>query len=388
MRHARECRTQRTLRKFWQRAQRENVVWRVRQSRFPVSLFLACLGIILLAVGVQSVLLSVTRKLTDSYATQMGVVFGYWSLVAAALTVYIRWQIKIIYEEPMKMISEAASQVAKGDFSVYIPPLHTADKLDYLDTMIMDLNKMIEDLGSMETLRTDFFSNVSHEIKTPLSVIQNSAELLRQKDMSEQQQEYTDTIIQQSRRLAELINNLLKLNKLEKQVIMLAAHQYDLCEQLAESALLFEDVWEKKLNFDVQMEDGVFIAAEESLMSLVWNNLFSNAVKFTKEGGSVTLLQTSDENNVKVTIADTGCGMDEETMRHIFEKFYQGDASHSTEGNGLGLALVTRILQLHGFSIEVESQPEEGSAFTVVIPRKMHSKNLNKQHGRTGGDFR
>ena len=336
----------------------------------------------------QSVLLSVTRKLTDSYATQMGVVFGYWSLVAAALTVYIRWQIKIIYEEPMKMISEAASQVAKGDFSVYIPPLHTADKLDYLDTMIMDLNKMIEDLGSMETLQTDFFSNVSHEIKTPLSVIQNSAELLRQKDMSEQQQEYTDTIIQQSRRLAELINNLLKLNKLEKQVIMPAAHQYDLCEQLAESALLFEDVWEKKLNFDVQMEDGVFIAAEESLMSLVWNNLFSNAVKFTKEGGSVTLLQTSDENNVKVTIADTGCGMDEETMRHIFEKFYQGDASHSTEGNGLGLALVTRILQLHGFSIEVESQPEEGSAFTVVIPRKMHSKNLNKQHGRTGGDFR
>lgn len=388
MRHARECRTQRTLRKFWQRAQRENVVWRVRQSRFPVSLFLACLGIILLAVGVQSVLLSVTRKLTDSYATQMGVVFGYWSLVAAALTVYIRWQIKIIYEEPMKMISEAASQVAKGDFSVYIPPLHTADKLDYLDTMIMDLNKMIEDLGSMETLQTDFFSNVSHEIKTPLSVIQNSAELLRQKDMSEQQQEYTDTIIQQSRRLAELINNLLKLNKLEKQVIMPAAHQYDLCEQLAESALLFEDVWEKKLNFDVQMEDGVFIAAEESLMSLVWNNLFSNAVKFTKEGGSVTLLQTSDENNVKVTIADTGCGMDEETMRHIFEKFYQGDASHSTEGNGLGLALVTRILQLHGFSIEVESQPEEGSAFTVVIPRKMHSINLNKQHGRTGGDFR
>ena len=144
----------------------------------------------------------------------------YWALVAVALTLYARWQIKKTYEEPMHRLAKATAKVAQGDFSVYVPPLHTADKLDYLDVMILDFNTMVEELGSIETLKTDFFSNVSHEMKTPLAVIQNYAQLLQKENLTEEERrEYADSILQSTRKLSSLITNILKLNKLEKQTI-------------------------------------------------------------------------------------------------------------------------------------------------------------------------
>ena len=284
------------------------------------------------------------------------------------LTLLTRWQVTRYYEGPVKRIASAVSQVAQGDFSVYLPPAHTPDRLDYVDVLIQDFNKMVENLGSIETLKTEFFSNVSHEIKTPLAVILNTAELLQKEDLPpEKRQEYVQTIIGASKRLNTLITDILKLNKLEKQAITPQAEPYDLCAQLCDCALQFESVWEKKhIDFEADLEDSAIVAADESLLALVWTNLLSNAFKFTPEGGRVTLTQRRAEGG-SVTVTDTGCGMDEETQRHIFDKFYQGDVSHAAEGNGLGLALVRRILAMTDASIQVRSHPGEGSSFTVTL---------------------
>lgn len=304
----------------------------------------------------------------------------YWALVAVGLTLYARWQIKRAYEEPMHRLAQATAKVAQGDFSVYVPPLHTADKLDYLDVMLLDFNTMVEELGSIETLKTDFFSNVSHEMKTPLAVIQNCAQLLQREDITEEKRrEYTDSILQSTRKLSNLIMNILKLNKLEKQTIRPVPERYDLCQQLCDCALQFEDAWEnKELEFVSDMEDRVMVEADPGLLELVWTNLLSNAVKFTPAGGTITLTQTSDEKEVAVSVSDTGCGIDDETIRHIFDKFYQGDTSHSTEGNGLGLALVQRILQLSDGTITVKSRVGQGSTFTVRLPASIQREELNQ----------
>lgn len=342
----------------------------VRQSRFPISLFGVFWGTLLLMSCVHMGLLILANRLQWSDFTQTMIPLVYWALVAADLTLYTRWQVKRSYEEPMKELAKATSKVAHGDFSVYVAPLHTVDKQDYLDVMIMDFNKMVEELGSIETLKTDFVSNVSHEIKTPLSVIYNNAELLNRPGISEQQRlEYTGVILSAVRRLSDLIHNMLKLNKLEKQVIRPIPERFDVSAQLCECALQFEDLWEKKnITFDADVEDRVMIEGDPGLLELVWTNLFSNALKFTPSGGSIRVSQTSDAERVQVCVSDTGCGMDDDTKKHIFDKFYQGDSSHATEGNGLGLALVQRILQLSDGSITVQSEPGQGSAFTVSLP--------------------
>ena len=351
---------------------------KIRNDRFPTSLFFVYLAVLLLMSGIHTGIIVAMNDLGWNDYVQTGIPILYWSAVAVGLTRFTRKKIQKTYEEPLHRFAKATEKVAGGDFSVYIPPLHTSDKLDYMDLMLEDFNKMVEELGSIETLKTDFFSNVSHEIKTPLAVIQSNAELLRMEDLTDRQREYADTIYQSSRRLADLIGNILKLNKLEKQTITPDTQVYDVCAQLADCALGFEDAWEKKdLDFDADMEDHGQIAADPALMELVWNNLLSNAVKFTEPGGSITLREWSDEKNIYVSVTDTGCGMDEETRKHIFEKFYQGDTSHATHGNGLGLALALRVLQLNQFEIQVESAPKKGSTFTVILP-----KGKEDDHGK------
>ena len=352
----------------------------VRQSHFPGSLCVVYFVSLLLMSGVHMGLVTLINTKGWNNIVAVLIPTVYWALVAVALTLYARWQIKKTYEEPMHRLAKATAKVAQGDFSVYVPPLHTADKLDYLDVMILDFNTMVEELGSIETLKTDFFSNVSHEMKTPLAVIQNYAQLLQKENLTEEERlEYTDSILQSTRKLSSLITNILKLNKLEKQTIRPAPEQYDLCQQLCGCALQFEDAWEKKdIEFIAELEDRVVIEADPGLLELVWTNLLSNAVKFTPPGGTVTLTQTSDEKEVTVSVSDTGCGMDEKTLRHIYDKFYQGDTSHSTEGNGLGLALVQRILQLSEGTITVKSRVGQGSTFTVRLPAPVHREETSQ----------
>lgn len=343
---------------------------KIRNDRFPPSLFFVYLAVLLLMSGIHTGLLVGMGSLGWNEFWQTAIPVLYWSAVAVGLTLFTRSQIRRVYEEPMQRLAEATKKVSEGDFSVYIAPLHTLEKMDYLDKMIVDFNKMVEELGSIETLKTDFFSNVSHEIKTPLAIIQNNAELLCREDLNQKQRLYADTIFSAARRLTDLITNILKLNKLEKQTILPEMKTYDLCEQLAACAVNFEDIWEKQdLEFEADLEDYAEISADPALMELVWNNLFSNAIKFTEPGGKIILTEKSDEETIHVSVQDTGCGMTDEIKKHIFEKFYQGDTSHATSGNGLGLALAMRVLQLNDFRIQVESEPGKGSIFTVVIPK-------------------
>ena len=350
------------------------------KSLFPPSIFLVFLIVLLVMSGIHTGLLTLMSELGWNNTIQIILPILYWSIIAAGLTIiaagltiFTRWRIQKTYDVPVQRLAEAAQQVAEGDFSIYVPTMHTAENKDYLDRLIDDFNKMVAELGSMETLKTDFFANVSHEFKTPLAGIQNNAMLLQRKNISEaERQECADAIVESTRRLSDLISNMLKLNKLEKQTIVPKAEPYDLCEQLCECVIQFDDLMEKKnIEFEADLEDQAVIAADQDLMELVWNNLLSNAVKFTPTGGSIILRQHTDADGIKVSVSDTGCGMDENTQKKIFEKFYQGDTSHATEGNGLGLALVLRVLHLLDCQISVQSELGKGSVFTVHIPLKL-----------------
>lgn len=228
---------------------------------------------------------------------------------------------------------------------------------------------MAKELRGVETLRTDFIANVSHEMKTPLAVMQNYGTLLCAHDLSDEKRiEYAKAITDASRRLADMMTNILKLNRLENQSIYPSVETYNLSEQLCESLLQFESVWEKEgIEIETDIEENLLVSADAELLSLVWSNLFSNAFKFTERGGSVTVSLSSDDNYATVKVRDTGCGMSAEVGAHIFEKFYQGDTSHATQGNGLDLALVKRVVDIMQGEISVESALGVGTTFSVKI---------------------
>ena len=279
---------------------------------------------------------------------------------------------KITVERPVRRILKAAEQIMEGDFSVRIQPLYGPDSINEFEVIAGYFNKMAQELSGTETLRIDFIANVSHELKTPLAVIQNYGAMLQQPGLSEEKRiEYAGAVADAARRLASLITNILKLNKLENQQIYPVAETYDLGEQLCECLLSFENAWEKKnLEIDTDIEEGVMVDMDAELLSLVWNNLFSNAIKFTETGGMVTLSLKSEGEDAVVQVTDTGCGISPEVGAHIFEKFYQGDTSHASQGNGLGLALVKRVVDIIGGDISVSSQVGKGSTFTVKLRKK------------------
>jgi len=277
---------------------------------------------------------------------------------------------KMMVDRPVKVITEATERIMQGDFSVRIAPMHGAG-MEGFNQIGMAINAMAAELSGTETLRTDFIANVSHELKTPLAVMGNYATMLQRPGITEQEKnEYAKAISEAARKLAQLITKILKLNKLENQQIFPQPQEFDLGEQLCECLLQFEDAWEaKSLEIETNIEDDVQIKSDPELLSLVWNNLISNAVKFTPDGGTIGVSLKMVDNTVIVQVRDTGCGMKPEVGRHIFEKFYQGDTSHATQGNGLGLALVKRVIDILNGEIGVQSVYGEGSAFTVKLKR-------------------
>lgn len=297
----------------------------------------------------------------------------FWNVILISLlfTVIDSVRRRLTVDRHVRHISAAAEKMIQGDFTVRVPEISKFAADDKFNEIIRCINKMAEELSGVETLRTDFVANVSHELKTPLAVMQNYGTLLQSPDLPEQKRlEYAKAITDASRRLATMMTNILKLNRLENQQIYPRSEIYDLGEQLCECLLQFEGEWEnREIEIETDIAEGITVCADSELLSLVWNNLFSNAFKFTDRGGRVTLTLTADGDFATVRVTDTGCGMSPEIGAHIFEKFYQGDTSHATAGNGLGLALVKRVVDIMQGEISVQSAPGAGSTFTVRIRR-------------------
>lgn len=307
----------------------------------------------------------------DNIGTAAKLTFGNVLLITLFSGTFDYFRRKQMVERPVKRILEATEKIMQGDFTIRIEPVKEFSGETGFNEIIKAINKMTAELAGTETLRTDFIANVSHELKTPLAVMGNYATMLQKPGISEEDRiEYAKAISHSSRRLAALITNILKLNKLENQQFFPQLDEYDLGEQLCENLLQFEDIWEKKeLNIETDIEDDVRIRSDAELLSLVWNNLISNAVKFTPEGGTIGIKLKTEGNLVVVSFSDTGCGIKPEVGQHIFEKFYQGDTSHATQGNGLGLALVKRVVDILNGEIGVQSVYGQGSTFTVKFRR-------------------
>ena len=331
-----------------------------------MAFIVTCCMLLFLSTMTRTMEIELTEENIDTAAvlTFFNVVF--LSLICTVIDAVRR---KYMVDGPVKIIVCAAEKITEGDFSVRIEPLSSANRADGLDKIVDCFNKMAEELSGVETLRSDFISNVSHEMKTPLSVIGNYAKLMEKDGISDgERREYAKAISDASRRLSDMVTNILKLNRLENQQIYPKKETFDLSEQLRICLLQYENVWESKnIEIETFIEDDVKISADSELLSLVWNNLLSNAFKFTPEGGKVSLCLSSSEHHVTVSVNDTGCGMTSEVGAHIFEKFYQGDTSHATSGNGLGLTLVKRVVDIVGGEISVESTAGVGSTFTVRI---------------------
>ena len=268
--------------------------------------------------------------------------------------------------KPINDLVHAMRAVSQGDFSVRVD---CEDVSGDMGRLVSSFNDMASELGGLELFRKDFINNFSHEFKTPIVSIKGFARQLERPDLTDdQRREYLDIIISESDRLANMSGNVLLLSKLENQNIVTDREDYRLDEQLRRCVLLLEKQWsEKDLELDLELEEVVYRGNEE-MMNHVWVNLLNNAVKFSPAGGTLRVRLRREGNEAVCTVGDEGPGMDGDTRRRIFEKFYQGDTAHATEGNGLGLSLVKRIVDLCGGSIEVDSAPGRGSAFTVRLP--------------------
>nr|MBE6545353.1 HAMP domain-containing protein [Oscillospiraceae bacterium] len=275
---------------------------------------------------------------------------------------------KIMIDRPVSRILDATNRIARGDFNVRINIEHTFDKYNEFDIIAENLNAMAAELGKSEVMKNDFISNVSHELKTPLAVIGNYAAALSDPNLDEESRErYTKTLISASRRLSDLVSNILELNRLENHNLKPQMERINLSDMLANTLISFEDRIEKKnIKLELVLPE-IFVFSSPTLLEIVWNNLISNALKFTDEGGAVSVKLSEQNGSAVVTVADTGCGMSREVGMRIFEKFYQADSSRASEGNGLGLALVKKVIDILGGEISVTSEVGKGSTFTVII---------------------
>lgn len=267
--------------------------------------------------------------------------------------------------DPMRQILKAINQVGEGNFDVRIS---TGDNRE-IDLLAESINRMIESLGSLEMLRNDFVANVSHEFKTPLASIQGCAALLQNEELTpEERRQYAGMVYNSAKRLSTLSTNILELSKLEHGEVQVEKTEFMLDEHLRQALLLLQSDWQQKdIELNLELAEVKYTGSDELLMQ-VWLNLLGNAIKFSPPGGRIDVTLEQLPHAVAVTISDQGIGIAPAEQRLIFEKFYQADTSHKTEGNGLGLAMVKRIITLLNADIEVVSAPGAGASFTVTLP--------------------
>ncbi len=267
---------------------------------------------------------------------------------------------------PIQTLIHAIQEVAKGNFQTKINIEHPKEFRD----LSKSFNQMTDELASIELLRSDFINNFSHEFKSPIVSISGFARLIKSGNLSEEeQQEYLDIIILESSRLSELATNVLNLSKVESISLLTDFTHYNLSEQIRQCVVMLEAKWtQKNITFHLEDMEELYLIGNESLLTQVWTNLIDNAIKFSQENSEIAIMLTKDDSSAHIAIRDQGIGIEPEKQHYIFDKFYQADTSHAISGNGLGLSLVSRILELHHGSIAVESTPGSGSTFTVSLP--------------------
>lgn len=270
--------------------------------------------------------------------------------------------------DPIKKLRTAMEKVADGDFTVR---LETKSSSKEIQEIYSGFNLMTNELSNTEILQTDFVSNVSHEFKTPINAIEGYSMLLQDNEnLNEEQKQYVDKIVFNTNRLSTLVGSILLLSKIENQSLSVKPTVYRLDEQIRQSIVALEPAWSKKdLEFDVEM-DRVEYTGNENMMHHVWDNLIGNAIKFNPECGLVRIRLTQRNDDVIFTVEDSGPGLSDEAKKHIFDKFYQADSSHKEEGNGLGLALVKKILAVSNGEISAENMDGGGCRFTVLLHTK------------------
>ncbi len=311
------------------------------------------------------ILVHVIGRGVDKYIIALiGMFYLLFSCTVSTILIY--WVKGRVYSNKIKDFCDAAKKVAAGNFNVRIPVFFSKPKSE-MDYLAVNFNKMLVEISSLENMRNNFVADVSHEIKTPLSVIQGYADLLQSRELSaEKRAEYTYRLSKAIESLTNLVTNILKINRIENQEIV-SKEEFSLDEQIRCSVLNYiDEIENKSITLDIDLEEAV-ICSEKSLLEAVWNNLISNAVKFTDKGGDISISLKKEKDCFCVKVADTGCGISSEDINRIFEKFYQCDTSHSQEGNGLGLAMVKQIIDKLGGSIKVSSEVGKGTTFIVYI---------------------
>ncbi|RII35404.1 sensor histidine kinase [Clostridium chromiireducens] len=330
---------------------------------FSVIIFL-----IILASGVISALLAISLHM-KVFSPPNNILYPILNLYA--VSVIVGTSISAVVGKrilsPLVKFSGALMEVGKGNFNIQLD--ENKYHIEELKEMSQNFNIMVRELNNIETFRNDFIANVSHEFKTPLASIEGYTMLLQSDNLTDKEKnEYTKKILNNTKRLSNLVGIILQISRLENQGIIAEKNKFKLDEQLRQTLLLFESKWtSKNIDLDLDLDEITFYGNEELLMQ-VWANLFSNAIKFTPDNGTIACTLKRYDSFIITTISDNGIGISEDVQKHIFEKFYQGDKSHSSEGNGLGLALVKRIIDLCNGTIEVQSELGTGSTFTVKLP--------------------
>ena len=329
--------------------------------------FIVCIfAILCVTLGVSALLTLLLEWLTNTHFTVPTIV---WMVL---FSVVLGGGLSIImsrfFLRPVTRMGRAMERVAAGDFTVR---LDNPGALGEMRDSYAHFNTMTRALAATETLQSDFISNVSHEFKTPINAIEGYAMLMQDAGNDPAlQREYADKILLSTRRLSELVNNILLLSKVDNQTMPLEKHPYRLDEQLRRAILLLERKWtQKQIEWDVDMDEATY-TGNESLMLHVWVNLLDNAIKFDPVGGEIRLRLHCESTCIRITVSDNGPGIPKDQQSAIFERFYQADGSHKSEGNGLGLALARRIVRMCGGEISVSSEPGKGSCFTVELPGK------------------
>lgn len=342
---------------------------RIKKATLWQYFVLSVMGILLLTAAI--IYIIVLFSINTDFFSRLEINLSFTIITVLFLSVIIGTTISSLVGKrllfPITKLNLAAKEIANGNFDVN---LHSDSQIKEIDDTIKNFNQMANDLSSIELMRNDFIVNISHEFKTPIAAIEGYAVLLQEKNLPDEERLlYTQMILDSARQFSILSSNILKLSKLENQDKITELANYRLDEQIRNALLYLEKSWtDKDISLELELPK-TMLYADEDLMMQVWLNLLSNSIKFTPTNGLIRINIVNKENFIQLHISDTGIGMSSETQKHIFEKFYQGDKSRSIEGNGLGLALVYKILMLHNGKIEVKSELNNGSEFIVTIPQ-------------------